>query len=579
MNIFKKITYKLFKKKNNNEPWLSYYSKEDKSIKFTNKTIYEYLKESNSNNKDYIALNYFGTRISYGEFFQRIEHISKSLRALGVKQGDIVTICMPNTPEAVEMFYAVNNVGAIADMVHPLSAPNQIKDYLLQSKSRILMLIDQDYEKLKDILPRTYVYKTIITSASESMPPFMSAGYFITRGIRIKKPRYTDRDYLSWRDFWLIGSTYKNVYPHKMKSKDTAIILHSGGTTGKPKGIMVSNYSFNAIAQQGGVAVFNVRPQDKVVSILPIFHGFGLGILIHCPLCLQTEVILVPEYDSNRFYKMMKKEKPHILAGVPTLWTSLLNNKKYDDVDMSNLKYVISGGDYLTLSMEDKMNNFLHTHGAKIIMSKGYGMTESIAATAFTMEGSNEPGSVGIPLISNSYCICKPNTTLPLPLGEEGEICVTGPTIMQGYLNDEEETKKVLKKHDDGRTWLHTGDIGYISASGVVYFTQRLKRMIVTSGFNVYPSTIEELIESHANVSKCCVIGIPHPYKVQVPKAFIVLKKGADEKKTLAEIKELCKANLSPYAIPREYEFRSDLPKTLFSKIDFLKLEQEEKNK
>lgn len=580
MNFIKRFLIKTFKKKGDSEPWLSYYSKEDRSIKFTNKTIYEYLKESVGNDTDYYALNYFNKRITYGEFFQKIETAGRALRSLGVKPGDVVTICMPNTPEGVIMFYAANSVGAIADMIHPLSAPNDIKNSLLESKSRILLLVDIDYEKMRDLIPDTYVYKTIVASVSISMPSMLTIGYEITRGIKIKKPKIMDKDYISWADFMLKGISYNKPFKNPMKAKDTALILHSGGTTGVPKGIMISNYSFNALAQQGGVNVIDAKPKDKVVTILPIFHGFGLGVVTHCPLCLKVEVILVPEFDGKKFPNLIKKTKPNIIAGVPTLWNAMLDNPRFDGVDLSDLKYVISGGDYLTLSMENKMNNFLHTHGANISMCKGYGMTEVVAAVLFTHEGVNEPGSVGIPMVGNTIKICKPGTTEELPYGEEGEICISGPTLMQGYWNNPEETKKVLIKHDDGNTYMHSGDMGYMSGGGVVYFTGRLKRMIVSSGFNIYPSEIEEVIERHPNVLKCCVIGVPHPYKVQVAKAFIMLKdKVKDTDKITKEIKVLCKENLALYSQPKYFEYRDELPKTLYNKIDFIKLEREEKNK
>ena len=580
MRIIKDLLTKLFKDKNVNEPWLSYYSREDRSIKFTDKTIYEYLKDCVGQDTDYIALNYFNTRMSYNEFFEKIEQASRSLRSLGVKQNDVVSICMPNTPEAVIMFYAVNNIGAIADMIHPLSSPTQIKSYLDENKSRLLLLVNMDYEKMKDLLPDTLVYKTIIASPAESMPVLTNIGYQVTRGYKIKKPKLTDSDFMTWNDFMLRGLTYNKPYTNKMKSKDTAIILHSGGTTGVSKGIMISNYNFNALGQQCGVNVIDIRPQDRMVTILPIFHGFGLGVCVHAPLCLKVETILVPEFDGKRFPKMMKTYKPQAIAGVPTLWSAMLENKGFDSVDLSNLKYVISGGDYLTLSMEERMNKFLRTHGANISISKGYGMTESTAATSYTFSGTNEPGSIGIPMIGNKFCICKPDTEEELPFGEEGEICVYGPTIMQGYFNRPEETANVLRKHKDGKTWLHTGDIGYIAPNGVIYFTQRLKRMIVSSGFNVYPNVIEELIEKHPAVAKCCVVGIPHPYKVKVAKAFIVLKEGKEETPKLRkEIKELCKNNLEAFSVPKEYEFRDTLPKTLYSKVDYKQLEEEEKEK
>ena len=579
MTPLRDLFTKLFKKKHE-EPWLAYYSKEERKIKFTDKTIYEYLKDSVGADTDYIALNYFGTRISYNELFLRIEQASRSLRSLGVKPGDVVTICMPNTPEAIIAFYACNNIGAVADMVHPLSSQEQIKLYLNESKSRFLIMLDSNYDKYKEVLPDTLVYKTVFVSPKESMPPLLSIGYTLTRGLKVKKPKLGDIDYLTWKEFLLKGVNYNKPFENKMKSKDLAVILHSGGTTGKPKGIMISNYSFNAESQQGGVNVCEVRPKDKILTILPIFHGFGLNICIHCPLCLKVETIIMPEYDANRFSKIMKDLKPNILAGVPTLWEGMMSNKKIEDVDLSQMKYIISGGDFLSIPMEKKFNNFLHTHGAKINITKGYGMTESVAATSYTFEGTNEPGSIGIPMVGNDFCICNPDTLEKVPYGEEGEICVNGPTVMMGYLNNQEETDNVLKKHSDGKIWLHTGDLGYISPDGIIYFTGRLKRMIVSSGFNVYPNIIEEVIEKHPDVSKCCVIGIPHKYKMRVAKAFVVLEKDIKPTpKIKKEIIELCKKNLAAYSLPKEYEFRDSLPKTLYNKINYRELENEEEEK
>ena len=579
MTPLRDLFTKLFKKKHE-EPWLAYYSKEERKIKFTDKTIYEYLKDSVGADTDYIALNYFGTRISYNELFLRIEQASRSLRSLGVKPGDVVTICMPNTPEAIIAFYACNNIGAVADMVHPLSSQEQIKLYLNESKSRFLIMLDSNYDKYKEVLPDTLVYKTVFVSPKESMPPLLSVGYTLTRGLKVKKPKLGDIDYLTWKEFLLKGVNYNKPFENKMKSKDLAVILHSGGTTGKPKGIMISNYSFNAESQQGGVNVCEVRPKDKILTILPIFHGFGLNICIHCPLCLKVETIIMPEYDANRFSKIMKDLKPNVLAGVPTLWEGMMSNKKLEDVDLSQMKYIISGGDFLSIPMEKKFNNFLHTHGAKINITKGYGMTESVAATSYTFEGTNEPGSIGIPMVGNDFCICNPDTLEKVPYGEEGEICVNGPTIMMGYLNNQEETDNVLKKHSDGKIWLHTGDLGYISPDGIIYFTGRLKRMIVSSGFNVYPNIIEEVIEKHPDVSKCCVIGIPHKYKMRVAKAFVVLEKDIKPTpKIKKEIIELCKKNLAAYSLPKEYEFRDSLPKTLYNKINYRELENEEEEK
>lgn len=578
--IIDRYLLKLFKKKDKEEPWLAYYSEEDKSIKFTNKSIYEYMLSTIGQDLDFYALNYFGTRITYDEMFKRINLIARSLKHLGVKKGDIVTICMPNMPEAIETFYAINKIGAIADMIHPLSGAAEIKHYLAESKSRIMLLYDGTYEKVKGFIEDTSVYRTILVSAGESMPSLLKFGYKITKEIKIKKPNRWDNAFISWQEFLNMGHLYHGSIDTKVNTKDLAIILHSGGTTGTPKGIMISNYNFNALAQQCAICVGNVKPKDKIMTILPIFHGFGLGVCLHVPLCLKMEAILIPEFDAKRFPKTISKYKPNVIAGVPTLWEAMLSNPNFDGVDLSSLKYIISGGDNLTITMENKMNRFLRMHGANIKMTKGYGMTESVAVTAYTIEGANEPGSIGIPLVENSFCICTPETIDELPYGEEGEICVNGPSVMMGYFNNKEETEKVLKKHADGKIWLHTGDIGYIAPNGVIYFTQRLKRMIVSSGFNIYPSAIEEVIEKHDLVKRCCVIGIPHPYKMSVAKAFVVLNDGVEPNaKIKAEIRLLCKEHLAVYSQPKEIEFRNSLPKTLYNKVDYKILESEEKEK
>ena len=580
MNFFKNIFKLFFKSPTNNEPWLDYYSREDRSIRFTTKSIYNYMVDMVGKDKDYIALNYFGNRISYNEFFNNINTCARALRSFGVKEKDIVTICLPNIPEAIYIFYACNKIGAIADIVHPLSSREQIKFYLKENKSRFLFLVDFNYSNYKEIIEETLVYKTILISPKLSMPIAMSIGYSLARGIRIKKPSLRDSDYMTWREFMLKGLSYNKEFSANTKKDDIGLILHSGGTTGTPKGIMISNYSFNALAQQASINVIDIRPKDKILTILPIFHGFGLGICVHTPLCLKVETILVPKYNERHFYKILKNDKPHVILGVPTLWEGMMNNKKLTKVNMSQLKYVISGGDYLSIPAETKINNFLHKHGAHINISKGYGMTESVAATAYTFPGTNEPGSIGIPMIGNTYKICDPSTGKELKIGEEGEICINGPTLMHGYLNNPRATRNILRKHKDGKLWLHSGDIGYITANGIVYYTQRIKRMIVVSGFNVYPSMIEKTLESHPAIKQACVIGIPHPYKMHVPKAFLILNDGYKETNKLKnELKELCQNKLAIFSVPKEFEIRKEFPKTLYHKIDYKKLEMEEEEK
>lgn len=557
------------------------YKKIDKNfIRSIDKTVYDYIKDEVGATDEYYALNYFGTRITYREFFDKIAEIGRSLEYFGVEKGDIVTICMPNTPEAIETFYAINKVGGVADMIHPLSGVCEIREILNKTESKILFLYDAIYEKLKPYIEETFIEWVVLVSVANSMPKHTKLAYDLTKGLRIKKPNSKDSTYIEFNRFLDYGQRLKKENIPKIFGEDLALILHSGGTTGKQKGIMLSNYNFNAIARQGSDNVGHVTPRDKVMTVLPIFHGFGLGVVVHCPLALKVEVILIPEFKAKNFAHIIKKYKPQIIAGVPTLWEAIMNGKEFQNCDLVSLKYVISGGDTLPIEMEKRMNIFLKGHRAQVVVSKGYGMTESVAATVFTLDGTNELGSIGVPMIGNDIRICKEGTTKEADIGEEGEICVLGPTVMKGYYKDEEETRKVLIRHSDGHLWLHTGDAGFYNENGKLFFTRRLKRVIVSSGFNIYPNAIEEVLLLHPKVKRACVIGIPHPYKMRVAKAYIVLEKGIEASaKVRAELRILCKHHLAAYSQPKEMEFVENLPMTIYNKVDYKELEMIERRK
>ncbi len=547
-------------------------------IEFPSTSIYDYLIEEVGDDTDLYALNYFGKRLTYADFFRQINLIAKSLKYLGVGTKDIVTICMPNTPEAVEIFYAINKIGAVVDLIHPLSSKKEIIEYLNKTESRILFLFDENYKKISERLKDTEVEKIVLLSISESMPKITKFIYKVSKNM--KESDITNDKYLLWSDFLNLGYLYKGSVECKIKIKDLAIILHSGGTTGTPKNVMISNYSFNALAKQGSINVENIKPSDKILTVLPLFHGFGACVCIHCPLTLKVEVILTPKFESHSFKSIFKKFKPNVLAGVPTLWEALLSDKRFRHLDMSSLKYMISGGDNLPIATEERINEFLKNHNANIVLSKGYGMTESIAATIFTFPSVNKVGSIGVPMVGNEVKICHPTSLEELSKNEEGEICVTGPTLMLGYYKNPEETKNILKKHKDGKTWLHTGDCGYIDDDGLIYFTGRMKRMIVSSGFNIYPTQIESVLLKHPKVKSCCVIGVPHPYKMHVAKAFIILENDTTSRiKVEAELRLLCKENLPVFSYPKIYEFAEELPKTIYNKIDYKKLERDEEEK
>ena len=505
-------------KKKPNAPWKKYYTKEEFDIKVPDESIYQVLEKSASNVPNHIALEYMGKNISYKQFLQLIDKCAKSFLQIGIKEGDIVTICMPNTPETLISFYAINKIGAIANMIHPLSSEEEIKDYLKETESVAFVMIDLCYEKVKNIIDDTSVRKTIVVSARNSMPLFLGLGYLVTKSHKIKKPKH-DIKYIYWNDFLLKSYLYRGTVETKYNKNSPSVILHSGGTTGNPKGILLSDYNFNAMLEQAKVIFKNLRPGDAILNILPNFHGFGLAVSMHLPLCLGVKLVLIPQFNAKKIDELIVKYRPAVLTGVPTLYDAMMNNTGMKHVDLSCLKYVVSGGDSLTLSMFTKLNNFLKDHGANVKVLQGYGMTESLAATAVSHGVSYREGSIGIPFPGNYFKMVYPGTQDEVPTGEDGEICVCGPTVMLGYLNNEKETNEVLQMHKDKNIWLHTGDIGCIDEDGILYFKQRLKRMIISSGYNVYPQHIENVIEEHEAVLNCSVIGIPHPYKVEVAKA------------------------------------------------------------
>ena len=568
MNVVNLIRQKMMK-----TPWTKYYKKEDRKIKIEDISIYQMLAKNNISRDKNIAINYYGTLITYKELFHKINQAANAFRSQGIRRGDIVTICMPNTPEALISFYALNKIGAIANMIHPLSGEQEIKEYLTSTHSVMLIMIDICYEKVKNVIKETDVYKTIVTSASDSMGFLLSFGYQVTQGYKIKKPKRSE-EYVYWKDFIRKGLNYRET-GETATGKDTpAVILHSGGTTGNPKGIVLSNGNFNALSTQAKIVFSEVGPKDKVLAIMPIFHGFGLGVSINAPLALGCEVILVPQFNAKKFDKLLEKYKPNILFGVPTLFEALINTNN-EHLNLSMVKYVISGGDSLSPALERRINVFLANHKARIQISQGYGMTESLAAVAVAFGKANKPGSIGIPLPSNYIKIVKPRTQDEVPYGEDGEICISGPTVMLGYLDNEKETNEMLQIHKDGLIWLHTGDMGTMDEDGVIFYRQRIKRMIISSGYNIYPAHVEQVIEEHPAVLKCTVVGIPHPYKMEVPKAYIVLKNGYSPLGVRKSIREHCKKNLATYAIPYEFEYRKSLPKTLIGKVDFKKLQEE----
>ena len=566
---------KLFSLNKNKRRWYKYYRKDEREVETPDMSLYQYLYNSNLNRMNNIAINYFDNKISYKNFFIQIDICAKALKSQGIRKKDVVSICMPNTPEAVIMFYAVSKIGAISNMIHPLSAEEEIKKSIVDTKSVMLITVNFNYKKLKNIIDETELYKVILSSPRDSMPFAMGLGYFFLEDRKVKLPKSNEK-FIFWKDFYNKGKDYDTNIIVDTYKDDPAVILHSGGTSGSPKSIVISNGAINVVPNQAHVALPDINDTDSMLGILPMFHCFGLVECVHYPLSTGLELILVPRFDAGRFDKLLRKYRPTFIAGVPTLFEALLKNKHMDDIDLSNVKYVVSGGDSLNAERNKRVNDFLKSHGSTRGIVQGYGMTETSGGCIFSTTNSYTLGSVGIPLPSNDLRIVDVDTHNEVDVGKVGEIQISGPSVMLGYLDDEIETNRVLEKDDKGKIWVHTGDLGYINENGCLFFVQRLKRLIISSGYNVYPSHIEEVLNKNKYVLNSCVVGIPHPYKVQVPKAYIVLKSDFhDSFKIRSEIKEYLEKNLAKYMIPKEFVFRESLPKTMIGKVDYKKLEDE----
>ncbi len=558
-------------------PWSGYYKPKDMHFEVEDISIYEFIRRCGEDYQDSVAIDYFGVNVSYPEFFRKIEQAARSFLEMGVEPGDVVTILSANVPEALYAFYGINRIGAVANLLHPLLSENEIKEALNRYQSVILVALDICYPRIRNIISDTSVKRTVIISAKDSMPVLLKLGYNLTRDRKVEKPDCDDRRYMYWKDFIATGKHYRDELPPDVTTKDTpAVILQSGGTTGVPKGIVLSNGNFNAATMQAQRALPDLCKEDVILGIMPIFHGFGLEVSINDAFAVGAKVVLIPQFNARKFDTLIKQHRPSVLVGVPTLFEAMTNHEGLQDVKLKNLKYVIAGGDSFNKRRVQYINAFLHDHDAKTYFTQGFGMTEAVAAVSFDRKEDSHEGTVGIPWPGTYVKICKQGTTEEVPYGEVGEICICGPTVMLGYYDNEEETNSALRLHEDGNVWLHSGDLGVMDEEGFITYKQRIKRMIITSGYNVYPAQIEEVLERHPNVHEVCVVGVPHPYKIEIGKAFIVLKEEADEEQTKQELLELCRKNLALYAVPREWEFRTELPKTIVGKVDFRMLQEEE---
>ena len=555
------------------KPWLKYYSDEAIRTELPRGTIYGYMME---NNRDYpgdVAIRYFFRKIRYRELFRRIEDCARAFAALGVREGEIVTVALPSIPEALYVVYALNRLGAVANMIHPLAGRREIVNYLNEVESRVAVLFDGTYDIIKEAVDQTKLERAVVVTAGESLPIGLKLLYVM----KARKPK-PSAPFMAWKAF--IRNGRGALIPDVKKDPGTvAIISHTGGTTGEPKGVMCSDGACNALMMQIACNFPHGR-QGRCLSVLPPFVNYSLVESMLAMLVIGYEVTLIPRYEPKRFAKYVAEYRPNIILSIPAYWEAILDTDESKPVDWSCLEQVYAGGEAMSEENERAVNNLLLSRGAKFGLLKGLGSTELTGGATQTYPDCNVPGSVGVPLVKMNCKTVEPDTTEELKISEIGEICFSGPTVMLGYYNNPEATDAIIKIHADGRRWLHTGDLGYIDADGVVFVTGRIKRIIMTRGADaqvtkLFPDRIERAIGAHPDVELCCVVGVPDAARIHVPVAYVVLKNGVEpDANARRAILDACWEALPGYMVPEVIEFRQDLPRTERGKIDYRALEK-----
>ena len=555
------------------KPWLKYYDQ-----KFIDQTLpalsaFEYVCQRSKNHLNDTALEYYGRKFTYADLIVNVKKTAAALQALGVKKGDLITVVSIMTPEIIALFYAADMIGATLNLVDPRYSVEGIREYIEEVDSHLLVCLNVVYERCRQAAKRTNVEKVIVLSPADSLPPLMAVGYKLTTP---DKNKYAS-NVIRWKQF-IKGGEGQSTAAEPYDPDHACVVVHTGGTTGSPKGVMLTDDCFNGIALQ-----FQAYPKlfhrgQKLMNVMPPFIAYGFACGIHLPLVLGFTVIIIPNLDPAKLGSLVLKHKPEHMFGVPTHYQQLAADPKLRDKDLSFIINYAAGGDSLSRGAEQTVNDFLAAHGARYPIAKGYGMTEVSSAATVAAGLDNKPGSVGIPMVNTVVAAFEPGTDQELPIGQRGELCISGPCLMKGYYNKADETAMILRRHPDGRIWVHTGDMGYLDEDGFVFLDSRIKRMIIRhDGFKVFPSMIENVVSRHPAVHQCSVVGCADKDHTQgrLPFVYIVLKADttAKKKQVIRELERMCAEELPEYVQPVAYKFISSMPMTPVGKVDYRQLE------
>ena len=560
-------------------PWLRYYDQKYIDQALPECSAFDFVRTRNKDRLMSTAMEYYGRKFTYADLIVNVKKTAAAFRALGVKKGDIITVVSVMTPEVIYAFYAADRIGATLNLVDPRYSPEGIHDYIQEVRSRLLICLNVVYDRCEQAAKRTTVERVVVLSPADSLPLGLAIGY---KAANPDRNRYHS-NVLNWKKF-IAGGADASTSAEPYDPEHACVVVHTGGTTGSPKGVLLTDRNFNAIAQQFSAYDSLFQKGQSLMNIMPPFIAYGYACGVHLPLVLGLKVIIIPNLDPDKLGGLIWKYKPEHMFGVPAHYQQMAASHQLRNKDLSFIRNYAAGGDAISLGAEQTVNNFLETHNVEYPLAKGYGMTEVSSAATVAAGKVNKPGSVGIPMVNTLVSVFEPGTDKELPLGQRGELCISGPGVMKGYYDKPAETAAILRTHPDGRVWVHTGDIGYLDEDGFVYLDSRIKRLIIRhDGFKVFPSMIENVVSQHPAVHQCSAVGCTDKDHVQgrLPFVYLVLTQEAasaspsKRKQIIRELRQMCAEELPEYVQPVGYKIIPEMPLTPVGKFDYRKLEEE----